>query len=167
MSMTRDVVLLGVLTLLATPLAGQLQRPWQIIPGFGVGDAFRDREAQVVASVHFNRLDTGPAVVIYIRSGEESFRCFDYFDSNLRSTGGLCSRWIGYSKPSKASDASVNRVYRLYRSSVAIRDARLHVATFDSEDGDEYNRENCDITRGLFMSQGGVTVDYWCELVEQ
>ena len=65
MSMTRDVVLLGVLTLLATPLAGQLQTPWQIIPGFGVGDAFRDREAQVVASVHFNRLDTGPAVVIF------------------------------------------------------------------------------------------------------
>ena len=55
-------------------------------------------------------------------------------------------------------------VYRLYRSSMAFKDARLHVATFDAEDGDEYNRENCDIARDLFVRQPGVMVRYWCEL---
>lgn len=55
-------------------------------------------------------------------------------------------------------------VYRLYRSSMAFKDARLHVATFDAEAGEEYNRENCEIARDLFMGQPGVMVRYWCEL---
>lgn len=52
-------------------------------------------------------------------------------------------------------------VYRLYRSSVAIRDARIHVATFDVETGERYNRENCEIARDLFVGQFGVNVRYW------
>lgn len=55
-------------------------------------------------------------------------------------------------------------VYRLYRSSIALKDARLHVASFDAEVGGEYNRENCEIARDLFVGQPGVTVRYWCEL---
>src|SRR3954451_16760414 len=41
--------------------------------------------------------------------------------------------------------------------------ARIHIATFNSSDGEDYNRENCAIARGLFQSQPGVTVRYWCE----
>lgn len=40
---------------------------------------------------------------------------------------------------------------------------RIHVATFDSNDGDEYNRENCMTTMDLFQRQPGVKVRYWCE----
>jgi hypothetical protein len=40
---------------------------------------------------------------------------------------------------------------------------RIHVATFDSNDGDEYNRENCQTTMDLFQSQPNVKVRYWCE----
>jgi hypothetical protein len=59
-------------------------------------------------------------------------------------------------------------VYTLYRSSPTIETisgegARIHVATFDAADGADYNRENCEAARSLFVSQPGVVVRYWCE----
>lgn len=56
-------------------------------------------------------------------------------------------------------------VYTLYRSSAVVggKTWRIHVATFDAVDGAEYNRGNCEIAKGLFQSQPGVTVEYWCE----
>jgi hypothetical protein len=53
--------------------------------------------------------------------------------------------------------------YTLYRNSVSFADMRLHVATFDTEDGEQYNKENCNVARELFAKQPGVTVKYWCE----
>jgi hypothetical protein len=52
--------------------------------------------------------------------------------------------------------------YTLYRGSTA-GPMRIHVASFDASDGDDYNRDNCDIARRLFQAQSGVTVRYWCE----
>jgi hypothetical protein len=65
----------------------------------------------------------------------------------------------------KASDG---HVYTLYRTSAAGSEkegkaARIHVATFDSLDGAEYNRENCWVAQELFQNQPGVKVQYWCE----
>jgi hypothetical protein len=58
-------------------------------------------------------------------------------------------------------------VYTLYRTSpVPVPTPelqRVHVATFDAEGGEQYNRENCDITRQLFQAQPGIVVRYWCE----
>lgn len=67
--------------------------------------------------------------------------------------------------------------YTLYRSGVYVPAAevlrpglksevealRVHVATFDAGEGEEYNRENCQTAQQLFQSQPGVTVRYWCE----
>ena len=53
--------------------------------------------------------------------------------------------------------------YTLYRSSSTDATTRIHVATFDAAEVAEYNRENCDVARGLFSGQSGVTVRYWCE----
>ena len=58
------------------------------------------------------------------------------------------------------SDAEV---LTLYRNSVTDATMRIHVATFDSADGKDYNAENCAITAELFASQSGVSVRYWCE----
>jgi hypothetical protein len=58
--------------------------------------------------------------------------------------------------------ANGDATYTLYRGSVT-GPMRIHVATFDSVDGEDYNRENCDIARTLFQAQPGVTVKYWCE----
>jgi hypothetical protein len=55
---------------------------------------------------------------------------------------------------------SEDRVYTLYRSSVLGEDRRCHVATFDADEEQEYNRENCEIARGLFQNQPGVKVRY-------
>jgi hypothetical protein len=52
--------------------------------------------------------------------------------------------------------------YTLYRNSIAPGE-RIHVATFDAEYGEAYNRANCEIARGLFANQPGVQVQYWCE----
>jgi hypothetical protein len=41
---------------------------------------------------------------------------------------------------------------------------RMHIATFDAEEGEEYNRENCQIAQDLFQKQPGVKVRYWCEM---
>ena len=56
-------------------------------------------------------------------------------------------------------------IYTLYRSSAVMGGEkwRLHVATFDSADGVNYNRDNCETAKGLFQIQPGVTVTYWCE----
>jgi hypothetical protein len=53
--------------------------------------------------------------------------------------------------------------YTLYRDSVTGPGMRLHIATFDSKDGEDYNRENCRIATTLFQEQPGVRVKYWCE----
>lgn len=62
-----------------------------------------------------------------------------------------------------ASCDSRTPTYTLYRSSVSSPNLRLHIATFDSNDGEEYNRENCQVAMDLFQSQPGVKVRYWCE----
>jgi len=70
--------------------------------------------------------------------------------------------------PSLASEAThivPETTYTLYRSSATVAGAgmRIHIATFDSKDGANYNRDNCEITKNLFQKQPGVTVTYWCE----
>lgn len=69
-------------------------------------------------------------------------------------------------------------VYTLYRNGAQIADAetrkpgilaemktlRIHVATFDGQEGKQYNRENCEIAQKLFQTQNGVTSQYWCEI---
>jgi hypothetical protein len=53
--------------------------------------------------------------------------------------------------------------YTLYRNSVLDETMRLHVATFDSKDGEKYNQGNCYIAKELFQKQDGVTTKFWCE----
>jgi hypothetical protein len=57
----------------------------------------------------------------------------------------------------------------LYRNSAVDGEAvetnlmRIHIATFDTADGDSYNWENCQIAQSLFQAQPGVRVKFWCE----
>jgi hypothetical protein len=53
--------------------------------------------------------------------------------------------------------------HTLYRSSVVLANARIHVATFDAKGDAAVNQENCDIARDVFAKQPGVTVRWWCE----
>lgn len=67
-----------------------------------------------------------------------------------------------------AAQSADSDVFTLYRSSVAVNDARIHVATFDAAltaDGSsaQYNLQNCQIAASLFREQPGVKVLYWCE----
>ncbi|MBP2445960.1 hypothetical protein [Rhizobium leguminosarum] len=62
-----------------------------------------------------------------------------------------------------ASCSDDSSKYTLYRNSVLDENMRLHVASFDSSDGESYNSENCQIAAGLFVAQPGVKVRYWCE----
>lgn len=56
-------------------------------------------------------------------------------------------------------------VYTLYRNSVSQGgdSMRIHVGTFDSRDGHDYNMENCEQARALFQAQPGVKTRFWCE----
>lgn len=58
---------------------------------------------------------------------------------------------------------SSDTTYTLYRNSAIDPLMRLHVATFDSADGGEYNQGNCQIAQELFQNQEGVTTKFWCE----
>lgn len=53
--------------------------------------------------------------------------------------------------------------YTLYRNSVLDGNARYHVASFNTRDGDKYNSENCNLAAQLFQRQPGVTTRFWCE----
>lgn len=59
--------------------------------------------------------------------------------------------------------SSDNSVYTLYRNSPAFANMRIHVATFDAEEKEPYNLDNCQITAKLFQGQPGISVRYWCE----
>jgi len=54
-------------------------------------------------------------------------------------------------------------VYTLYRSSALGPTMRIHMATFDSSDGADYNKENCALVRDLILTLPHVKVAYWCE----
>ena len=54
-------------------------------------------------------------------------------------------------------------VFTLYRNSVLDASMRMHVATFDTDQGGSYNQENCWMAQKLFQGQSGVTVTFWCE----
>lgn len=59
--------------------------------------------------------------------------------------------------------ASDGATYTLYRNSLVGDGMRLHVASFDSNDGEAYNHENCLLAASLFKRQSGVRVRFWCE----
>lgn len=54
-------------------------------------------------------------------------------------------------------------VFTLYRNSVLDPSMRIHVATFDTADGKDYNAENCNLAADLFQKQDGVETRFWCE----
>ena len=58
---------------------------------------------------------------------------------------------------------SDGNVYTLYRNSPRNEHVRLHVATFDANEEDKYNNENCVLARDLFAAQQGVTARFWCK----
>ncbi len=53
--------------------------------------------------------------------------------------------------------------YTLYRNSIADEFERIHVASFNTKEGEKYNQENCDIAKDLFQKQDGVKTKFWCE----
>lgn len=54
-------------------------------------------------------------------------------------------------------------VYTLYRSSLVDPKLRVHVATFDTSGGRDYNAENCLLAARLFVRQPGAKTVFWCE----
>lgn len=53
--------------------------------------------------------------------------------------------------------------YTLYRDSVSGESMRVHVATFDAAENDQYNRSNCAQAQNLFQHQRSVKTRFWCE----
>lgn len=53
--------------------------------------------------------------------------------------------------------------YTLYRNGVGQDTLRVHVATFDAKELDEYNRETCEQTRELFQIAPNARSQFWCE----
>ena len=62
-----------------------------------------------------------------------------------------------------------NDVATLYKDSVVLTNARMHIATFDSRekawggDRSEYNWQNCVTAAKLFQSQQDAKTRFWCE----
>ena len=54
-------------------------------------------------------------------------------------------------------------VSTLYRTSLIIENARMHVATFNADAGGKYNWDNCLTSAELFQSQPDVKTLFWCE----
>lgn len=53
--------------------------------------------------------------------------------------------------------------YTLYRDSPLDAAMRVHIASFDTSEGEPYNRENCMLAADLFQRQEGVITRFWCE----
>lgn len=59
--------------------------------------------------------------------------------------------------------ASEGKVYTLYRNSVMMVNQRIHFATFDADERESFNKDNCQQTSQLIMSLPAVKAKYWCE----
>lgn len=59
--------------------------------------------------------------------------------------------------------ANDDNFYTLYRTSPIDTNSRIHVATFDADEKNNYNRENCSVAQELFASQKGIITKFWCE----
>ena len=53
--------------------------------------------------------------------------------------------------------------FTLYRNSITDENMRIHVASFNSSDGEAYNRGNCEQAQLLFQAQPDVKTKFWCE----
>jgi hypothetical protein len=53
--------------------------------------------------------------------------------------------------------------YTLYRNSALDSTMRIHVASFDTGEGEDYNAENCQVAADLFGRQPGIATRFWCE----
>lgn len=75
---------------------------------------------------------------------------------------GVALNMLWHSLPAQGSEDDAS-AWHLYRSS-AVEDVEepIHVATFDADEGEEYNEKNCEIARELFQAQGRLSVRYWC-----
>ena len=67
-----------------------------------------------------------------------------------------------------AQTTNNSKIATLYRSSVVIDTARIHIATFNANSksqggGFAYNWENCQVAAKLFKNQSGVKTTFWCE----
>lgn len=65
------------------------------------------------------------------------------------------------------SPASATDTQTLYRNSILDPSMRIHVATFDSAEGGEfnpdYNRAACSETAKLYQENDSAQKDWWCE----
>lgn len=61
------------------------------------------------------------------------------------------------------SRGSSSESYTLYRNSMLDISSRIHISTFDSVEGEAYNKENCDVASDLFKGSPGVQNRFWCE----
>lgn len=61
------------------------------------------------------------------------------------------------------SESPENDTYTLYRNSGFDANERIHIATFNTNDGEAYNSENCKLAATLFESQPNVVTKFWCE----
>ena len=61
------------------------------------------------------------------------------------------------------SGTSESQSFVLYRNSVTDENMRIHVASFDAAEGEQYNRGNCEQAQALFHGQPGVKTKFWCE----
>ena len=59
------------------------------------------------------------------------------------------------------SDTLDGRTFALYRNSVTDPNMRVHVATFDASEKEEYNRENCEVAAKLYGAQPGVKTKFF------
>ena len=61
------------------------------------------------------------------------------------------------------SSSNNGEIFTLYRNSLTDSNMRIHVATFDSKDGETYNKGNCDQAQLYFQNQPEVNTKFWCE----
>ena len=75
---------------------------------------------------------------------------------------------LGSADTVSAQTTNDSEIATLYRSSLIIDNARLHIATFNAAEtsgggGFAYNWENCQLAAKLFENQRGVKTKFWCE----
>ena len=88
---------------------------------------------------------------------------FGYRHEKTRTLLSSNSRIIPFIRLIAATTFQLRTSIRSIEVAPWIRTMRIHMATFDSADGKEYNEENCALVRDLILTLPNVAVAYWCE----
>ena len=82
--------------------------------------------------------------------------------ASLLALSSVCCRPVANDHAVADNIVADSVAYTLYRNSNMDKDARIHIASYDTDEGATFNHQNCEAAAELLSQR--FAEDYWCEI---